>query len=86
VQVGQFKHGVTSPIPLAFLTQVDRSIIGSRAGGTRPQYDIPMIVSLYKSGAFDLDSMVSKTYPMERFFDVVADMHEGKLARGVLTF
>ena len=37
-------------------------------------------------GQFDLDSMVSKTYPMESFFDVVHDMHEGKLARGVLTF
>jgi Zn-dependent alcohol dehydrogenase len=86
VQVGQFKQGATAPIPLAFLTQVDRSIIGSRAGGTRPQYDIPMIVSLYKGGLFDLDSMVSKTYPMENFFEVVQDMHEGKLARGVLTF
>ena len=45
-----------------------------------------MIVDLYKRGLFDLDSMVSKTYPMENFFDVVHDMHEGKLARGVLTF
>ncbi|HEX7096321.1 MAG TPA: zinc-binding dehydrogenase, partial [Acidimicrobiales bacterium] len=86
VQVGVPAPGVTYAVPITHLTQVDRSIIGSRAGGVRAQHDIPMIVELYKQGLFDLDSMVSKTYPMEKFFDVVHDMHEGKLARGVLTF
>jgi len=86
VQVGQVKPDVTCPVPLATLTQVDRNLVGSRAGGVRPQYDIPMIVELYRTGAFDLDSMVSKTYPMESFAEVTHDMHEGKLARGVLTF
>jgi Zn-dependent alcohol dehydrogenase len=86
VQVGVPAPGVTYAVPITHLTQVDRSIIGSRAGGVRAQHDIPMIVELYKQGLFDLDSMVSKTYPMENFFDVVHDMHDGKLARGVLTF
>jgi S-(hydroxymethyl)glutathione dehydrogenase/alcohol dehydrogenase len=45
-----------------------------------------MIVDLYKRGQFDLDAMVSQTYPMDDFFTVVHDMHEGKLARGVLVF
>jgi Zn-dependent alcohol dehydrogenase len=45
-----------------------------------------VIVDMYKKGLLDLDSMVSKTYPMEDFFEVVEDMHQGKLARGVLTF
>ena len=52
----------------------------------RAQKDIPVIVDMYKKGLLDLDRMVSKTYPMEDFFTVVEDMHEGKLARGVLTF
>jgi Zn-dependent alcohol dehydrogenase len=86
VQVGVPAPGVTYAVPITHLTQVDRSIVGSRAGGVRAQHDIPMIVELYKQGLFDLDSMVSKTYPMEHFFDVVHDMHDGKLARGVLTF
>jgi Zn-dependent alcohol dehydrogenase len=45
-----------------------------------------MIVGLYKAGAFDLDSMVSRTYPLEGFFDVISDMHDGAIARGVLVF
>ncbi len=86
VSVGQPAPGVTVPVPITHLNQVDRGLIGSRAGGVRPQHDIPMIVQLYRQGLFDLDSMVSKTYPMEDFHTVVDDMHHGKLARGVLTF
>ena len=86
VQVGVPAPGVTYDIPITHLTQVDRGIIGSRAGGVRAQRDIPVIVDLYKKGLLDLDSMVSKTYPMEQFHTVVEDMHGGTLARGVLTF
>lgn len=86
VQVGVPAPGVTAAVPITHLTQVDRNLVGSRAGGVRAQHDIPMIVDLYKRGMFDLDSMVTKTYPMEEFHSVVHDMHEGKLARGVLTF
>ena len=53
---------------------------------SKPTRDIPVIVDLYKKGLLDLDSMVSKTYPMEQFHTVVEDMHGGTLARGVLTF
>ena len=86
VQVGVPSPSARYEMPITHLTQVERSIVGSRAGGVRPQYDIPMIVDLYKRGEFDLDSMVTKTYPMEDFFAVVEDMHHGRLARGVLIF
>ena len=86
MQVGVPAPGVTYAVPITHLTQVDRGIIGSRAGGVRAQKDIPVIVDMYKKGLLDLDRMVSKVYPMENFFDVVEDMHEGKLARGVITF
>jgi Zn-dependent alcohol dehydrogenase len=86
VQVGVPAPGVTYALPITHLTQVDRGIIGSRAGGVRAQKDIPVIVDMYKKGLLDLDRMVSKIYPMENFFDVVEDMHQGKLARGVITF
>jgi len=68
------------------LTHVDRGIMGCRYGSVRPHADIPMIIDLYKSGQFMLDELVSATYPLERFEAVLDDLHEGKLARGVLTF
>jgi len=68
------------------LTHVDRGIIGCRYGSTRPHHDVPLLIRLYKEGKLKLDELVSATYPLEGFEDVVADMHDGKLARGVLTF
>ena len=67
-------------------TTVDRGIIGCRYGTVRPHHDIPMIIELYKSGQFMLDELVSATYPLEQFETVLHDLHEGRLARGVLTF
>jgi S-(hydroxymethyl)glutathione dehydrogenase/alcohol dehydrogenase len=67
-------------------THVDRGLMGCRYGSARPHHDIPLIVELYKQGRLKLDELVSQTYPLEGFDSVVADLHEGKLARGVLTF
>ena len=70
----------------ARLTHIERSITGTRAGSYVPQRDFPMILDLYRKGEFLLDELVTRQYPLESFHDAVHDMHEGKLARGVLTF
>jgi Zn-dependent alcohol dehydrogenase len=67
-------------------THVDRGLLGCRYGSARPHYDVPLIVELYRSGRLMLDELVSARYPIEGFEAVVSDMHDGKLARGVLTF
>jgi S-(hydroxymethyl)glutathione dehydrogenase/alcohol dehydrogenase len=73
-------------LPYQRFTQCERSVIGCRAGSYSPHRDIPQIVELYRRGEFMLDELVSATYPMEKFHDVVHDMHSGSIARGVLTF
>jgi Zn-dependent alcohol dehydrogenase len=71
---------------VTFFTHVDRGLLGCRYGSARPHHDIPLLVELYKQGRLLLDELVSATYPLEQFGSVVADLHEGKLARGVLAF
>jgi Zn-dependent alcohol dehydrogenase len=44
------------------------------------------MVDLYKSGRLMLDELVSLQRPLERFSDVVDEMHAGRVARGVLLF
>jgi Zn-dependent alcohol dehydrogenase len=68
------------------LTHVDRGILGCRYGSARPHHDIPLLVGLYLDGRLLLDELVSQTYPLDQFEQVAHDMHEGRLARGVLTF
>ena len=69
---------------VTFFTHVDRGLLGCRYGSARPHRDIPLLVELYKQGRLLLDELVSATYPLEQFDTVVADLHDGKLARGVL--
>lgn len=63
----------------------DKTIMGCRYGSARPQYDIPLMVRLYQAGRLKLDELVSRTYPLEDFQLALDELHEGKLARGVLT-
>jgi S-(hydroxymethyl)glutathione dehydrogenase/alcohol dehydrogenase len=68
------------------LTQVDRGIIGCRAGTISPQRDIPLIIDLYRRGEILLDELVSVTYPLAEFEEAIHAMESGTIARGVLTF
>jgi len=63
----------------------DKSIMGCRYGSARPQHDIPLMVSLYQAGRLKLDELVTATYPLEDFQTALDELHDGKLARGVLT-
>lgn len=68
------------------LAQVDRGIIGSRYGSSRPQHDVRLYADWYVEGKLLLDELVTEIYPLEAFQTVVEDMEAGKLARGVLEF
>jgi len=62
----------------------DKSIMGCRYGSARPQHDVRLMVELYQAGRLKLDELVSATYPLESFQTALDELHEGKLARGVL--
>jgi S-(hydroxymethyl)glutathione dehydrogenase/alcohol dehydrogenase len=85
VIVGVPPPGTEVTVPYSRLTHVDRGIIGCRYGTVSPQRDIPLLVDLYRRGELLLDELVSATYPLDRFTDVVSALHEGTLARAVLT-
>jgi S-(hydroxymethyl)glutathione dehydrogenase/alcohol dehydrogenase len=42
------------------------------------------MIDLYRNGSLLLDELVSLTRPLEAFDEVVAEMHAGRVARGVL--
>lgn len=64
----------------------DKSIMGCRYGSARPQHDVPLMVDLYLAGRLKLDELVTTTYPLEDYQSALDELHDGKLARGVLTF
>jgi len=85
VVIGVGKPGSEVSLPVQLLNYVERTVTGCRYGSARPHHDFPMIVDHYIAGRLLLDELVSATHPLEEFEAIVADMHEGRLARGVLT-
>jgi S-(hydroxymethyl)glutathione dehydrogenase/alcohol dehydrogenase len=83
VVVGQPPPLATASVRLTNLLQVDRTLMGTRAGGVRPHHDVPLILDLYRRGDFDLDALVTTVYPLDRYTDAIDDLHEGRIARGV---
>lgn len=86
VAIGIPPRGSEVAVDVNNLAYVDRAVMGCRYGSARPHHDIPLMVELYKEGRLMLDELVTATAPLEGFGDIVDAMHEGKLARGVLTF
>lgn len=86
VAIGIPPRGAEVSVDVNNLAYVDRGLIGCRYGSARPHHDIPLMVELYRQGRLMLDELVTSTLPLEGFRDIVADMHSGRLARGVLTF
>lgn len=85
VAVGVPAPTATVPARVTNFTHVERTLTGSRAGSHRPHWDIPLIVDAYQRGLIKLDELVSARYPLEDWETAVQDLHDGKLARGVLT-
>lgn len=86
VAIGVPPPGAEVSTEITRLTQIDRGVIGCRYGTARPHADFPMIASLYLDGRLMLDELVSATAPLADFETIVAALHDGSLARGVLTF
>jgi Zn-dependent alcohol dehydrogenase len=86
VAIGVPPPGAEVSTVITRLTQIDRGVIGCRYGTARPHADFPMIAGLYLDGRLMLDELVSETAPLAEFATIVDSLHEGRLARGVLTF
>ena len=68
------------------LTLQEKQIVGSLYGSANPRGDIPKVLELWSAGSVDLDSMVTRTYPLEKVNDGYDDMRSGRNIRGVLSY
>lgn len=71
---------------LAMLTLLQKNIQGTIFGGGNPHYDIPKLLSMYKTGKLNLDDMVTTAYKLEQINDGYQDMLNGKNIRGVIRY
>jgi Zn-dependent alcohol dehydrogenase len=75
-------------VPLALLDLVNSCIQlkGVLFGGMNPGTGIPMLLSMYQTGALKLDELVTRRYRLDEINDAFADLREGRNIRGVIEF
>ncbi len=66
------------------LMVMEKELVGSIFGSSRPELDVPALLGLYRDGLLDLDGMITKTYPLEQINEGYQDMRDGRNIRGVL--
>jgi NDMA-dependent alcohol dehydrogenase len=71
-------------ISMSLLTGWEKQVVGSLFGSANPRVDIPGLLELDRRGQFDLEALVTRTYPLEGVNEGYHDMREGKNIRGVL--
>ncbi len=71
---------------VAGLTLLQKNLQGSIFGHGNPQYDIPMLLSMYQAGKLNLDDMITREYRLEQINDGYRDMLEGRNIRGVIRY
>ncbi|HTV00302.1 MAG TPA: hypothetical protein VMF13_07195, partial [Luteitalea sp.] len=55
-------------------------------GGCQPARDFPRLFARYLDGELQLDSLVTRTYPLGRLEEALDDMLAGRNAKGVIMF
>lgn len=72
------------PVPLSELTLMQKRIQGSLYGACAPTRDILRQIDLYRTGGLKLEELITRRYSLEEVAQGYADMHAGKLIRGVI--
>ncbi|MHA3021698.1 hypothetical protein ACXPWS_15770 [Mycobacterium sp. BMJ-28] len=68
------------------LTLTEKQIVGTLYGSGNSRADIAKILEMASAGQVDLESMVTRTYPLEKVIDGNADMHVAANILGVLVY
>ncbi len=66
------------------LISYHRQVRGALAGDCNLMYDIPKLLTLYKSGQLKLDELVTRKYALDEINQAYQDMNDGKNIRGVI--
>jgi len=84
VMIGIPPADSTITLPALPIPRMERRILGSIYGSTRPDRDFPALLELYRRGRLPLDRLVSRRLPLEAVEDAFAAMRDGAAVRVVL--
>ncbi len=68
------------------LAMFQKEVKGVVFGAANPRFDIPNLLSLYRSGQLKVDEMITNTYRLDQINQGYQDMLDGVNVRGVIEF
>ena len=68
------------------LTRGEKTITGTYYGSAHPRQDMPRIADWYARGLLDIDSLVTRRYPLSEINRAYEDIETDAVGRGVLVF
>lgn len=65
---------------------IDRKIVGSFAGSSRPAFDYRKWFDLYRAGRLPLDRLVGRLYSLDSVNEAFDDMAQGRVVKPIIVF
>ncbi|RMH75241.1 MAG: alcohol dehydrogenase [Calditrichaeota bacterium] len=73
-------------IPAVSLVAEERTVVGSYMGSAVPRRDIPRFIAMYQAGILPVDTLLSRTIPLEEINEAFDALARGDAVRQVITF
>ena len=84
ILVGVPKAGEKMSID-SFPLHFTKKITGSHGGDAEPDYDIPRLIRLQKSGKLNLSHLITHEYPLEKINEAIDALRKGKTMRCIIS-
>jgi Zn-dependent alcohol dehydrogenase len=84
VLIGIPREDAVLSLPALSIPRLERRVLGSIYGSSKPERDFPLTLDLYRAGRLPLDRLVSHRLPLDRVEDGFALMRSGEALRVVL--
>ncbi len=84
VLIGIPREDAVLPLPALSIPRMERRVLGSIYGSSRPERDFALTLDLYRRGRLPLDRLISHRLPLEQVGDAFELMRSGAALRAVL--
>ncbi|MCO5176536.1 MAG: Zn-dependent alcohol dehydrogenase [Thermomicrobiales bacterium] len=86
VVAGMAPDGVVAEIDARMIALTEKKLKGSFYGSARVSIDMPRLLTLAKAGKVDLESLVTRRYPLDEINEAYAALDRGDAGRGLIVF
>lgn len=84
VVVGIAPPSARARINVNALVYAEKTLKGSIYGSTRPRIDLLRLIDLHRARKIDLDSLLTRTYPLSQINEAYAALDRGEVARSLV--